>query len=640
MIDSVLVETLRAREPGALVALYDAYAEGVYRYCRSVLATSEDAQAAFLDTLVAAEAHVHALTDPRRLEAWLYALARRECLRRVPAGAPETPVPAPEITGGDADLRVMAWNATRSLSPGDREVLDLSCRHGFGPLDLGAVLGVSAKAAGALYESARERLRDVVTAEVLVRKGPYDCAGRARLPAGFGGELTPEARERVIRHVNRCDTCAPHRVRQVSAAKVFDLLPVAPLPPALRTRVMDCFSDPGRVPYRREVAQRAAPLDGAGFPEVRSPRGRRGSRVAAGAAVAIAAAAAIALVVVQAVADPAGIRSGVASGGSPAVVEPPSGHRPWEPGRQGTALTPDRAGGGVAVELVGSLGSARSRDDTGAGPGDGPRPPDHDRTGEATGERTGDRAGERIEDRAGEATGEGAEDRAGERGEDPMEAPSERGPRNPAEPPPDGPGETSRPPGDGPADRPGGPLRPPSVEPPSPRLPHPPPVPPSSGTGTPDGRHAGRLPHRRHQGHRPPRLCAPAATPAGRSDAPGRGPGSSRAERTSPARTSPSRTSPSRTSPSRTSPADGTRRWRPGPDRPHDGSRPASGGHRPRPEAADSPDTGSGRRENAGPPTPTGADRGRHLPGPVGAEEPVHDGPLGEAPRADGQRNR
>lgn len=76
MTDSVLVAALCARSPGALADLYDSYAESVYRYCCSMLTTSDAAESALLDTFVAAEAHVHALADSRRLEAWLYALAR------------------------------------------------------------------------------------------------------------------------------------------------------------------------------------------------------------------------------------------------------------------------------------------------------------------------------------------------------------------------------------------------------------------------------------------------------------------------------------------------------------------------------------------------------------------------------------
>ncbi|MEU0479536.1 sigma factor [Streptosporangium sp. NPDC006013] len=329
MTDGVLVEALRAREPAALSGLYDSYAESVYRYCHSMLGTSAGAEPAFLDTFVAAEAHIHALADSRRLEAWLYALARGECVRRDPAGEPDPQVPVP-ADAGEADLRVMAWNATRSLSPEDREVLDLSCRHGFGPVDLAAVLGVTTKVAAARYESAREQLRDVVTAEVLVRKGPHDCASRARMLTGFTGELTARTRERVIRHVNRCDTCAPHRVRQVSAAKVFDLLPVVAPPPTLRARVMDCFSDPARIPYRHDVAHRVGPLDGAGFPAGTARGGRRRSYVMAGTAAAVAASVALALLLTQTTLLSEDASPGVASEAFSASAEPPAAQRPDE----------------------------------------------------------------------------------------------------------------------------------------------------------------------------------------------------------------------------------------------------------------------------------------------------------------------
>ncbi|MER5648254.1 hypothetical protein [Streptosporangium sp. NPDC002524] len=470
MTDSVLVAALCARSPGALADLYDSYAESVYRYCRSMLATSDAAESALLGTFIAAEAHVHALADSRRLEAWLYALARGECVRRHLAEGPEPVVPAPPVpvpvvtAGGDADLRVMAWNATRSLSPDDREVLDLSCRHGFGPIDLAAVLGVTPKVAGALYESARERLRDVVTAEVLVRKGPYDCASRARMLTGFNGELTPEARERVIRHVNRCDTCAPHRVRQVSAAKVFDLLPLVALPPTLRAWVMSYFTDPERVPYRRDVAHLAGPLDGAGFP-AGGDRGRRRPYAAAGVAAAVAAAAALAMFLAQTVADPGGAGSGVASGTFPVVAEPPDARTPAESRRGGTSAPLEPVGEGVAVERIGSLGMTEPVSATGPAFGD---------------------------DRPG-PTGPPAEDSPRR----PGDGPSGDGPADPAREGPPGEGPSGEGPSDeGPADRPAAPAENPA----RPSLPVSPvsPVPPGSpGVGAPDRHH----PSRDHHGH-------------------------------------------------------------------------------------------------------------------------------------------
>ncbi|MEU4508459.1 hypothetical protein AB0G05_03090 [Nonomuraea wenchangensis] len=98
MNDRNLVEALRARDPGAPAVLYDAYAEGVYRYCRSLLRDADAAQVALRDALIAAEAHADALAEPARLRSWLYALARAECLRRRTAASriptpPSSPPP-------------------------------------------------------------------------------------------------------------------------------------------------------------------------------------------------------------------------------------------------------------------------------------------------------------------------------------------------------------------------------------------------------------------------------------------------------------------------------------------------------------------------------------------------------------------
>ncbi|MEU7453181.1 hypothetical protein AB0A72_15465, partial [Streptosporangium roseum] len=366
MNDSVLVEALRAREAGALTALYDLHAEGLYRYCWFMLGGPDGAQVALRDTLIAAEAHVHALADPGRLAAWLYALARGECVRRRPAAAPAPasvagPVPA---ENGDAGLRVMARNATGSLSPGEREVLELVSRHGLSVADLAAVLGVSARRAGAMYGSARDRLRDLVTVEVLARKGPHDCASRARLPAGFTGELTPGTRERMIRHVSRCDTCAPHRAGQVSAAKVFDLLPGVALPETLRVRVMSGFADPELVPYRQYVARRTGLLDAAGFPVERVRGHRRRSRAAIAAAAAVAAVAAMALISLQAAMTSGGPPAGTAPGASPATGGLPGIRPPRSPEPRDTPTAPESRYEGSSAypigpaPLIGSIGPA------------------------------------------------------------------------------------------------------------------------------------------------------------------------------------------------------------------------------------------------------------------------------------------
>ncbi|GGO31146.1 RNA polymerase sigma factor [Microbispora bryophytorum] len=312
MNDGVLVEALRARDPGALAALYDTYAGNLYRYCRTLLAGPDAAQVALRDTLIAAEALVGSLADPDRFRPWLYALARGECMRRRtpeetgPDAGPDTgpiplatvPFPGVAAEGAEADLRLVASSAVGTLSVEDREVLELAARHGMSGQDLAAVLGAGERYAEALLDAATERLRETVTVEILARRATHDCARASAILAEFTGELTPQARAQLSRHLARCETCAHQRVRQISPAKVFGLLPQIALPETLRVRVLSSFIDPELVPYRRYVAKRIGGLNAAGFPRAGRREGRLAQAVA-GAVAALAAVATIALVFAQ-----------------------------------------------------------------------------------------------------------------------------------------------------------------------------------------------------------------------------------------------------------------------------------------------------------------------------------------------------
>ncbi|TMR38911.1 sigma-70 family RNA polymerase sigma factor, partial [Nonomuraea zeae] len=360
MNDRVLVEALRAREQGALAALYDAYAESVYRYCWSLLLSADGAQVALRDTLIAAEAHAGALSDPDRLRTWLYALARVECLRRraaAPPGADEALAEAPPLDDqADADLRIMAWNAVHGLPVAEREVLELSYRHELPGPELAQVLGIPARHVEPVQDAARARLADAITAEVLARKGSLDCGPGSRILAGLSGELTPEMREHLVRHLARCETCAPHRNRQVSAAKVFELTPLPALPESLRIRVMSCFIDPELLPYRSYVARRTGALGAAGFP-VSSGKGVRAwPQALAGALAAVATVVAIAVIFQQIGRDNGGA-SGIATAAFPATGEPPGIRLPWQAEPQDVPLTVEPVLDSTATRPLGVTGA-------------------------------------------------------------------------------------------------------------------------------------------------------------------------------------------------------------------------------------------------------------------------------------------
>lgn len=283
MNDHLLVEALRERDTGAPAAMYAAYADRLYAYCWFQLRERDAAQVALRDTFVVAEAHIGKLRDPDRFGPWLYAIARLECARRSPVRkrAPDLPVASHDQE--DVDQRITAWEAVASLRAVSREVLELRVRHQMSVPDLAAILDVPVKEAEAALERAHAELEAALTAEILVKQGPYGCAERARLLRQRHGDLTAELGERLLVHAQECSACGPFRPRSVSAAKVYGLLPDADPPEELRLRVLSCFMDSELVGYRLFVATRVTEFTSAGFPvqpgqsagQVRVPRPRK-----------------------------------------------------------------------------------------------------------------------------------------------------------------------------------------------------------------------------------------------------------------------------------------------------------------------------------------------------------------------------
>ena len=177
------------------------------------------------DAVILADARIDELTDPPMLKAWLFAIARAECQRHCPGSSGESDEPVAYPRQRDAALRIMAWKAAISLPAGEREALDLVTRHGMTPPEVALVLGMPAPEAPALIAAARQHLEQALAAEILINREGQECAGRAGALQGWTGTVTPAVRERLLRHAGSCPACAPRLPRNVSAAKIFGLLP-------------------------------------------------------------------------------------------------------------------------------------------------------------------------------------------------------------------------------------------------------------------------------------------------------------------------------------------------------------------------------------------------------------------------------
>jgi DNA-directed RNA polymerase specialized sigma24 family protein len=382
MNDLQIAAALRASSPDAIAELFDAYGERLFRYCWSMLRNREMALLALRDTLAVAQAYIVRLADSESLGPWLYSLARAECRRRraVPAAeADEAPV---RPSQRDADSRLMAWNAVMNMGVDEFEALDLACRH---DVDLALVLGLSAEEAQALLAWARQSLEWALGAEILVSRG-HACPDRAEVLAGWAGTMTPSLQQRVLEHAAGCEVCGPKLPRNVSAARVFALLPAPALPPLARAEVLDFFDEHRLSAYREFAVSRTAARAEGGFPVVagppaaapapdapsaaprRRPRRRAGVLIAAAGAIASAAVIASAFALVGSGGRPAAVREIMPAmvAGSPTVsaLGRPSGLRssdlgPSDLGPSGSG--PSGLGTAGAVQSSGRSGTARAQ---------------------------------------------------------------------------------------------------------------------------------------------------------------------------------------------------------------------------------------------------------------------------------------
>ncbi len=301
--DREVVAAIVSGDADGLAAAFDQYAPGLYAYCRSQLTESADAADAIQDTFIIASSGVSGLSEPDRLRAWLYAVARNECQRRLRAAGPTAALyesaEAMDDTGTltavteQTELRAQVRAALAALNPVERDVIELNLRQQLSGSDLGDVLGVTRAHAQALAATARSQFeRSLGVSTVALFEWEY-CPHLAAILHGRGGKRTALRRRRVKRHIGHCGVCGGRDYRDLSPAMVLSLLRVPALPAGLRRQALDLAVDasPGTVAYRDQVMQRAAPLGPGGFPvqlTTRSAPRWRGTPVMAAAAAAAA----------------------------------------------------------------------------------------------------------------------------------------------------------------------------------------------------------------------------------------------------------------------------------------------------------------------------------------------------------------
>ncbi|MFJ4439458.1 sigma-70 family RNA polymerase sigma factor [Streptomyces sp. NPDC088923] len=267
---------------GGIDGRFDGHLDGLFTYCLSVLCAHEAAVGVVREVLdLAARKQSRAPQDDADRQAWLYALARWVCLRRLTEtrGRPEEEAREESAQGRERrrELARLAWPEAAGTSPEQREALELAVRHGLTPLQVASVIGLEESAARELLAAAACEVERTRVALGVAASGGCPVAARyagdRRIPLGSAlrGEL--------VRHVDECPRCRRTAERAGAAepwpgtAVTPDALPVLAAPRA------EILARPAAEVARRRKGAAQLRLDRKGFPMDARERAARRERL-------------------------------------------------------------------------------------------------------------------------------------------------------------------------------------------------------------------------------------------------------------------------------------------------------------------------------------------------------------------------
>ncbi|WP_285029532.1 sigma-70 family RNA polymerase sigma factor [Mycolicibacterium sp. lyk4-40-TYG-92] len=246
--DEELARAAASGDRAAFAAIYDRYADRLNDFVVRMVRDSDAAADCVHEAFCTAATGLSKLRQPEKLRPWLYAVSRSQALRHIQRRKLEQPADdeyldsasvdaGPDALAEQDDLARLIREACGGLSDRDREVIELSYRHGLDGPELGKALGVSPATANTLTHRAREMVGRSLGALLVARQtrqDPARCPDLAAVLEGWDGTMTVLMRKRIARHIESCPECESERRRRVSPAALLGAMPFIPAPKELR----------------------------------------------------------------------------------------------------------------------------------------------------------------------------------------------------------------------------------------------------------------------------------------------------------------------------------------------------------------------------------------------------------------------
>ncbi|MFN8033943.1 MAG: sigma-70 family RNA polymerase sigma factor [Mycobacterium sp.] len=250
--DEELARAAASGDRAAFAAIYDRYADRLNDFVVRMVRDSDAAADCVHEAFCTAATGLSKLRQPEKLRPWLYAVSRSQALRHIQRRKLEQPADdeyldsasaeaGPDALAEQGDLAQLIREACGGLSERDREVIELSYRHGLDGPELGKALGVSPATANTLTHRAREMVGRSLGALLVARQtrqDPARCPNLAAVLDGWDGTMTVLMRKRIARHIESCPECESERCRRVSPAALLGAAPFIPAPKELRDRTL------------------------------------------------------------------------------------------------------------------------------------------------------------------------------------------------------------------------------------------------------------------------------------------------------------------------------------------------------------------------------------------------------------------
>jgi RNA polymerase sigma-70 factor (ECF subfamily) len=170
MPDNVLRAALERNDPAAVELLWNRYAKDLFAYLQAVLCSRHDAEDALQAVFIRIVQKRHRLAKARRLDAYVYRIARNEAFRLIERRKKERSVEnineswlaasedKPELN----DLAERLQAALASLPRPQREVIVMKIYRQKTFLEISRLLGISQNTAASRYRYGMEKLRTLL----------------------------------------------------------------------------------------------------------------------------------------------------------------------------------------------------------------------------------------------------------------------------------------------------------------------------------------------------------------------------------------------------------------------------------------------------------------------------------------------